>query len=248
MLQARRAMELNCDLPETYIYLLGTDWITFSGAYELNTRWLEEPSRRRAVPGFSSDPFCGMISEDEAAEPRDELLRSRRAIAGADGQRGFSAVSPESGTAGLLSSPSVHRRRRPARGRVAGSGPAAALEDNRFWRFKGWLDAATGEYETAKPPTNRRCAETRSIGAASTSWRMCCDGSASTIRSTNGRNWPWKAEPCGEKCMELPDVQSAPITMMTRIAQYARDCGDNRFANCLEYRLPLNRATMQSRR
>jgi hypothetical protein len=25
--------------------------------------------------------------------------------------------------------------------------------------------------------------------------------------------------------------------VMKRIAQYARDCGDNRFATCLEYRI-----------
>jgi tetratricopeptide (TPR) repeat protein len=39
--QARQAIERDCDIPDTYVHLLGADWLTFSNAYELNGRWLQ---------------------------------------------------------------------------------------------------------------------------------------------------------------------------------------------------------------
>ncbi len=39
--QARQAIERSCDIPDTYVHVLGADWLTFSNAYELNGRWLQ---------------------------------------------------------------------------------------------------------------------------------------------------------------------------------------------------------------
>lgn len=39
--QARRAIESGGDIPETYVYLVGSDWLTLSNTTSVTTRWLE---------------------------------------------------------------------------------------------------------------------------------------------------------------------------------------------------------------
>ena len=235
--QARRAMDLNCDLPETYIYLLGTDWITFSGAYELNTRWLKNHPDEELYLVSQAIHFAGMTSEDEAAEPRDELLRSRRAAQEKLVSEAFQRF-PQN-----LELLVYYLREASTNGdvqRVAellAQAPPQALEDNRFWRYKGWLHAATGEYEAA------RAAYEQALRRNPFDWRSQYE-LADVLRRLRQQDqvdkWAklaMEGRALWREVMELPDVQSAPISMMKRIAQYARDCGDTRFADCLEYRL-----------
>jgi tetratricopeptide (TPR) repeat protein len=237
MLQARRAMDLNCDLPETYIYLLGTDWISFAGAYELNTRWLENhPDEERYLISQTLH-FAGMSSEDEAGEPMDELLRSRRAIQEQMVSEAFQRF-PQN-----LELLVYYLRQASTDGdvqRVAellSQAPPEALEDNRFWRFKGWLHAATGEHQAAK------AAYEQALRRNPFDWRSQYE-LADVLRRLGLHDqvdrWAklaMEGRALWREVLELPDVQSAPLPLMARIARYARDCGDNRVADCLEYRL-----------
>lgn len=236
MLQARRAMDLNCDLPETYIYLLGADWIMFSGAYELNTRWLENHPDEERYLVSQAIHFAGMPAEDES-EPMDEVVRSRREVQAQMVARAFERF-PQN-----LELLVYYLRQASNEGdvqRVAqllSQAPPEALEDNRFWRFKGWLHAATGEHEAAE------AAYRQALRRNPFDWRSqyeLADVLRRLRRHDQVDRWAklaMEGRSLWRTVMELPDVQSAPISLMQRIAQYARDCGDNRFANCLEYRL-----------
>lgn len=237
MLEARKAIDLGSELPETYIYLVGTDWITFSNAYELNTQWLQSDPGNELFLVSQTIHFAGMSSEEEKPGEPDPSATPRRA---AQEQMLHQVFERFSQNLELLAH---FLREGCTNGDVQGvaellaRAPPEAVEDNRFWRFKGWLHAATGEFGPAK------AAYLQALKHNPFDWRSqyeLADVLRRTRQTEDVDKWATLAvegRALWREILELPDVQSAPPALMERIAKYARACGDNRVADCLEYRL-----------
>ena len=226
--QAREAIRLGCEPPEAYVYLIGADWLVFSNAYELNHKWLQS--------GEDNETFeVAQIIHALGARGHDDFERSAKHERLLD-----EAVEKYPVNRELLA---YHLSKRALRGdrdgvvELLGRVPASAADDSRFWHFKGWLDAANGEFEAAE--TAYREALRRNPYAWQTQLEL-----ASVLRQM-GRfeevekytAMSMRGKTLRRAILELPDVQSVPPTMFHEIQSYAQQCGDSEVATRLSRRL-----------
>ena len=66
--QARKAIDHHCDVPETYVYVIGADWLTFSNAYEWNCRWLTQDPNNELFLAARAVHYIGARALDESAD------------------------------------------------------------------------------------------------------------------------------------------------------------------------------------
>jgi tetratricopeptide (TPR) repeat protein len=119
------------------------------------------------------------------------------------------------------------------------SSPPEAVEDNRFWRFKGWLHSARGELQEAVA-AYRKALELNPYDAVS------CHQWAS-IERRMGRVHQVKilellskeGQELRREILQMPDVTLVDRTLLERIAKYAADCGDHAAADRLGERLHI---------
>jgi tetratricopeptide (TPR) repeat protein len=111
--------------------------------------------------------------------------------------------------------------------------PPEALEDNRFWRCKGWLHGAQDEFPEAEA-AYRQALKLHPFDLQSQ------HELASVLRRRQRYDevavWQERAlvgTKFRQEIFRLPNVQSAPKILLTKLVKYARDCGDAEFADHL---------------
>jgi tetratricopeptide (TPR) repeat protein len=230
--EARRAIEIGADMPETYVYLIGADWIYFANGYDLNSKWLE-------------------------AYPENELFQVARALSLVGTLAvGKSDDTPEAYTTyydemmgrlieqypANLEVLDYHLQRAMTRGNPRGvaeflsQSPPESLEDSRFWRYKGWLHAHRDEFEEAE------AAYRRSLEIHPFDWHSHHE-LADVLRRI-GRldevervsDLALRGKQIMRSVLQAPDTQSIPREVTLSMVGYARDCGDTLVAERLAER------------
>jgi thioredoxin-like negative regulator of GroEL len=235
--RARRAIDAGAELPEIFVYLLGSTWLTLSNTRVVNSRWLEaapddEQFLVAAALGFASD--SGLDDEvDEDAEPLDapaetehdrrlrELLERFPA-----NQELLAFFLQKASTRGDVERVTA----------LLAQAPPAAADDNRFWRFKGWVHDQAGEAEEAEAAL-RRALEIdpfdfltwhQLAGVLRKAGRM--DDAALPARlAAEGRNLQ-------KRILRPADVR-AVTPILREMASFARDCGQAGIADRLTRRI-----------
>lgn len=145
------AIRLECDPPEVYIYLVARDWLSFSNAYAENTKWaLGNPDEELFLVSRAIYRVLTMgldYTEDPTDQPAGEggVPFHHKVIA--DYFRRF----PQN-----LELIVYHIEMAVSKGdtdevvRLLAQAPAEAAADSRFWRYKGWLHTARGEFGEAE--------------------------------------------------------------------------------------------------
>ncbi len=145
--EARRAIATGCDVPETYVYLIAADWITFTNGYDVNQRWLQSSPENETFLVAQAYHLVRSAALDEEAELVDE-----------------SGISRPERLMNVLLERFPHNREVLAfqlnmasfRGKVdrvaklLAQAPPSSTEDSRFWRFKGWMHETRHELEEAE--------------------------------------------------------------------------------------------------
>lgn len=235
--QAREAIERKCDIPDTYVHILGADWITFSNAYELNGRWLQGDPDNELLLVARAIHYVGSQALDEGGEEED-AAGAKKAAAHHQMLSDLLVRFPHN--AELLSYFLKKSRLSGNIERVTellGQAPPEAREDNRFWRYKGWLHAARHEYELAE------AAYRRALQLNPYDWhaqheladlmrRLKRQDEVETLQALalEGKN-------LRKVILELPNVKDVPVPVLRRIAAYAEACGDNAVAGSLSWRI-----------
>jgi tetratricopeptide (TPR) repeat protein len=236
--QARRAIDLGCDTPETFIYLIGADWLTFSNAFDLNTRWLEADPDNELFLVAKAIHFAGTkgVAEGTADDPALEMTAQR-----AEHERRLRNMLERFPKnlellAYFLQQACTDGDRRKV-GQLLAQAPPEAAEDNRFWRFQGWLLNAQGKLKAGER------AYREALDRNPFDWHSQHE-LAGVLRRLERydevQQWVDRAmegKALRKIILELPDVQSAPASVLARIADYAEDCGDLHIADALRYRL-----------
>jgi len=236
---AYEAIRLDSDLPETYVYLMAQDWLSFANAYAENTKWLRgNPDEElflvaRAVYRITTKGLD--VTEDPRdAGPRDEegLLRHQRLIAE------YCERFPQN--LELL----VYRLER---ARTNGDtveaadllsrAPPEAAQDNRFWRYKGWLHTMRGEFTEAEASYERalslNCYDHISRHQlAGVARRFKQMDRVKALEEVSREGWAVRHE-----VLPLESVDRVPSDTLRRMAKYAKDCGDYSVAGKLLLRL-----------
>lgn len=250
--QARLAMDLGCELPETYVYLVGSDWLTLSNTMSVNSHWLtESPDDERFLVaqarGFVSNSG---LEEDVAADA---------AAADGDGQReGDSVAVPEHDRRlrqllerfpGNLELLAYFLQKATTRGdldevtALLGQAPPEAEADNRFWRFKGWVHFLADELDEAEESYRRALSidpydfsSQHQIAAVLRKAGRLEDAASFSRLAAQGRA-------LRKSILQQPDVRAIPPAILDEMAGYARGCGDAETAERLAGRVLQIRAT-----
>ncbi|MBW3599542.1 MAG: hypothetical protein KY475_20000, partial [Planctomycetes bacterium] len=231
--EARRAIAVGCETPETYMYLIGADWISFSNGYEINQRWLQSaPTNEhfvvaaawhllntRALDAESEDPGAGAARFEQMMTallqqfPRNqELLAYHLSLACLRGDR--------QRVAALLA-----------------QAPPSSESDSRFWRFKGWMHASRDELDAAEQ------AYRHALTLHPFDWQAQHDLAAIYRRK---QDFPQVAKYqaaalLGKQIMRTslraPDTDSLPGELLQDMSRYAHMCGEDDVAARLEARL-----------
>lgn len=150
--EARRAIEVGSASSATYVYLLGSRWLTFKNGYETNLKWLQSSPQSSelfevaAVMHLPSAPLLEEMARQASGpemEPRplefvndhvDRLLEKYP-----QNIELLAAKIRQLCRAGEVEQ--VARR--------LANVPAETRNDNRFWRYKGWLHSALEQWPEA---------------------------------------------------------------------------------------------------
>lgn len=226
--QAREAIKRRCDAPETYVYLIGADWLQLTNAAPMSLHWLQADPDNEL---FLVAPLLHMIGEP-AEHPATEVAEQEKKLAeylerfpkNLELLRYFLARYCHDGEPERVAE-------------LLAQAPPEAMEDNRFWRFKGWLHALQAEL------TEAEAAYRRALELGPFNWRtqrelagvlrrLDKNEEAETLlaRSAEGKE-------LRRLILQSSSVQITDKTLLRRLADYARDCGDRAVADALLRRI-----------
>lgn len=239
--QARLAIERGCELPEAYVYLIGSDWITLSNVVRVNQPWL-------------------------AKHPDEELFRV--AIArGEVAARGLEFSLGDSGTdlkGGVVSDLATTMEQFPQNLELLAyfleeavtvgdidrviellaQVPIAGQTDNRFWRYKGWLHMARGELDDAAKSFERAVSLNPFDFATRHFFADVARKQGESGRAEQLASLAQQGRQLRRTILEQPDVQAMPLPVMKQIAAFASACG----AAGISDRLTTRIGQLQARR
>lgn len=244
--QARRAIMAGADIPETYVYLVGSDWLNLSNTTAVTTRWLlaqpdDEVLLVAAARGDIAtrgldDSIEGGDAADDDAAPRDGTAAGPRRPD--DGLRALLVrfpANPELLAYFLQTAATAGDAVEVAA--LLARVPAASRDDNRFWRFKGWLHAARAEATEAEA-AYRQALELNPFDFASR--HLLAD-----VLRKRGLMEPAASEAAlaaegrslRRAILEQPDVGAVEPDLLRRIQRFAAASGEPEIATCLARRI-----------
>lgn len=245
---ARRTIASKCDLPETFVYLLGADWLTLANTESVNLRWLaENPGTElfavAALRGeIANRGLEDSIQDEEAAQEgsTSDLSKDREARIDAmfelfpENLELLAYFLQKAQTSGEVD----------AAARLLSSAPPKAQDDNRFWRFKAWLhgtrnelDEANAAYDKARElfpydaaAMHEQAVILRKLGKEEAAAELAALADRGrTLRRT---------------ILQQPSVQATNPETLVEIADFLADCGDSATAERLRERIrEMARAT-----
>ncbi len=237
--QARRAMDLECEPIEAYVYLFFADSQHFSNGTELNRRWRAANSNAEL---FMVAEAVSMATALEGGAPRDDIEVVRRIRKMADDKDQFLAELfaryPQN-----LELLAWHLDRAVARGDVNGAVallrklPPAADDDNRFWRFAGWTHVQLGREERALA-SYQHALELHPLDWNTRHFLAALRRQRREFDEVHRLEQLVQAAHALRRALDvLPNARAAPPVLLEQLADYAGQCGDDQFARALRRHL-----------
>jgi tetratricopeptide (TPR) repeat protein len=236
--QARDAIQLDCAGPEIFIYLTGADYLNFSNAQQLNERWLQANPENECFQVARVIHYLGSqglledtLGVDPNAKPTVKTAAHAEMLARLDEYRKRFPQDLEVLVYFLRQGCTSGDRTQVAK--LLAQAPKAAEEDNRFWRFKGWLHAAREELAEGE------AAYRQALQLHPFDWQSQHELAGILRRGRRldeAASWQQRAlegKEIRKQIFQLPNVQAAPQVLLMRIARYVRDCGDHEIADQL---------------
>ncbi len=237
---AYESIENGCDVPETYVYLIAQDWLSFANAYDENTKWLRgSPDEElflvaRIIYRITSK---GLDDEERAAEHAEGVPYHQKLVAE------YFERFPQN-----LELLVYYLRTTSKNGeveevaRLLSKAPPEAADDNRFWMYKGWLHAARGELQEAETSYRKalllNCFDISSQHQLAGVLRRL--KRFDEVEELEERSRAGKA--LQREILQLESVVTASRDLLLRVAQFTEDCGDDLVARRLIQRLELDPA------
>jgi tetratricopeptide (TPR) repeat protein len=236
--EIREAFRIEAEPPEAYVYLFLIDALAFGNGAELNGHWLEgSPGSELfevAQAVFIAESLDASISLDD----RETALRAYRGLA-----KKWTIMDRLLETfphnAELLA---YHLRECLLTGKVdravelLAQAPIEAEEDNRFWRFKGWVHAQWEELDDAEQAYRHALklhpldVGTRHLLADLLQRRERRD-EVRKLRDQVDRGNALRRE-----IQSAPSARDVPRDMLLRLADFAEECGDEGLARAIRRR------------
>lgn len=236
---ARTAIAYGCEAPDAYAYLMLRDSLSFANAYDQNTKWfrgdreqelflvaraiyrirtrgLDDTSDLKDIGPIDPDgvPIHAKVIQEYCRKfPRNlELLayRTERAIAKGETDE-------------------VER--------LMAALPAEADEDNRFWRYRGWLQTARGEFAEAGECYGKALSlngydhlSRHQLASVLRRLKRLDEVKAQEDVAAEGKT-------LFRDILRAPSTDDISLSVLRRMLQYAEHCGDDMVASRLALRV-----------
>jgi len=263
---AREAIANQNDLPETYAYLIGADWITLSNAAPFNRSWLnsdDDPENYLVaylIHWAGTTGISSMSTDDDARkearldlQASPELQARIKSLLGRSTNQNEAIVHLQRIEQCLERYPNnpellaFQLKRAAASGNVSevrqllSQVPQSAAGDNRFFHYKGWLHDALGEPELAVEAYRNALRlnpfDWRSQLRLAVTLRLLGE----TDEADRLAGLAMHGKQLRETIMQLADVQSIPMPVMESMYEYCQACGDELVAEGLLRRIKMFR-------
>lgn len=224
----RKAIRLGIDTQETYVYLFGANWLSFSNAYELNGKWLKSGVNDELYGIAEALHWRGATKNDPsvAALPEADRERIRKAEQLKMLQDYFVRFPKNVELLAFFLEESSVRGDVDEVSRLLATVPPTAANDNRFWHYQGWLHASLEEWDDAE-----KCYR-KALELHPYAWRSQFE-LADVLRKMGRQgeverlsNLSLEGKDLQKVILQLPDVQSVSMDLFVRMQKYSLECGD----------------------
>lgn len=225
----RETIRVGADTQETYVYLIGANWLSFSNAYELNGKWLQSGDNDELYGIAEALHWRGATKNDPSVAQLPEADRERiRREQQVEKLKAYFEKYPKNPEllAFFLEESSVRGDIEEVE-RLLTLVPASSANDNRFWHYKGWYHANLTEWDEAES-CFRKALELHPFA-----WRSQFE--LADVLRKKGKleeverlsQLSLEGKDLQKTILQLPDVQSVPMDVFKRMQNYAHDCGDS---------------------
>ena len=236
---AREIIQIGADTQETYVYLMGANWLSFTNAYELNGKWLKSGTNDELYGIAEALHWRGATKNDPkiAALPEVDRERIRKAEQVEMLKKYFERYPHNAELLAFFLEESSVRGDVEEVEKLLAAVPVGSMNDNRFWHYKGWYHAALAEWEEAE-----RCYR-KALELHPYAWRSQFE--LADVLRKSGRlgeverlaSLSLEGKDLQKTILQLPDVQSVPMDLFARMQEYSSKCGDTEVAKRMSARM-----------
>jgi len=235
--EARRAIAVGCDTPETYLYLIGADWITFTNGHEVNNRWLQTAPENEAFLVAAAFHWVRSSALDESVEAPnpDGSSKSEQLM-----NELFVRFPNNLEVLAFHLDLAIFRGQEERTTELLAQAPPESVNDSRFWRAKGWVHETRREFDEAET-AYLKAIELHPYDGQSH------HNLASIYRRLQQLELVEKYQELAilgkevmRDCLQSPNSQSLSDEVLSKMAIYVDLCGDRQVASRLRERLQVN--------
>ena len=230
--ESMRAIELGAATPESFVYLVGADWLTFTNGYEVVAKWAEKyPNDNEDLQVASAvHLITAGYSESMTENPRmKELLANRKGLLKSLTKKfpdNIELLALQLSQAAFLADDETVRD-------LLSGVKANVDDDSRFWRFKGWYHAFHEQWAEAKE------AYTTCLELNPYDW-LCMHELSGVLRQLEEKEELKRIQAISfigkqiqRDVLQAPRTDQLPIEVLLKIEKFIRDCGQAEVASKL---------------
>ena len=232
--EARRAIRVGCDTPETYLYLIGADWITFTNGYDLNRRWLQSELESEVFLVGGAFHKVRSSSLDEASDEQnpDGTSKSEQLMNDL-----LTAFPSNLEVLAFHLDLATFRGQQDRVTQLLSQAPAESVSDSRFWRYKGWVHEARREFDEAEVAYLKAIELHPFDGQVHHSLAAIYRRNKELALVEMYQSLAVLGKEVRQDCLQSPSTQSLADELLIKMANYAEQCGDGQVAIRLRERL-----------
>lgn len=232
--EARRAIQVGCDVPETYLYLIGADWITFTNGYELNQQWLQSKPQDETFLVAQAFHLVRSSALDESSEEKESDGRSKSERIMTELLERFPKNKE---VLAFHLDLACFRGKEDRVTELLAQAPADSTEDSRFWRFKGWVHENRQEFAEAEAAYLHGLQLNPFDGQSQHNLAAIYRRNKDLQRVEKYQALAVLGKDLMRDCLQVPDTQSLSNELLEKMSEYADQCGDALVAKRLRERI-----------
>lgn len=237
--ESRRAIENGADVPETYVYLVGADWMTFTNGWQVNLEWAQKYPDDSEVFEVASALHLISAGVDQSMEEQDAKLKE--ALSQSENLiKNLRLKYPANKEIILLDLMyNVHRANAREVGEILNS-VDIEIDDSRYHRVIGWFHSYKEDWVEAEK-SYLKCLELNPFD-----WQARHEYSAvlRSLKRTEEVKVMQEAAALGKdimrKVLQAENTITIPRSTLQQVIDYATACGETEIATSLSNRINPN--------
>ena len=232
--QIYRSIELGCEPVEAYVYLILADSLTFQNGFEVTNRWLAaDITEEKFLVARTIHLWKNLSLDSNSNDEIKEKLGMAESLL-----KDYLEKYPENlAVLTFFANLALNNGEVERVSILLSRFPPSGTKDSRYWRFKGWVHAALDEHKQAE------VAYRESLRIYPFSWSVRHE-LADILRRKRDfsqvaqmQELSLSGKQLRKEVVEIPDARSVSKKLLTKIHDFASQCGDDFVADAIGRRL-----------